>query len=493
MTSPLPADLRLGAVHVVVADVDRSVAWYQRALGLHVHLHEAGLAEVGDGTETVVVLHEDARARPAGRHAGLYHYALLYPSRAELARAAMRLAATRTPIEGASDHRTHEAIYLPDPDGNGIELAADRPRERWPAGLGYDGGPAPLDFDARLAAAMGEPPSEHVRAGLRVGHVHLHVGDIDEALAFYRDVLGFELQANLGTAAFVSAGGYHHHLGVNVWRGRGVGPAPAHNRRPAPLDGAARRRVRGPRAGPVGGHRRRGRRRRLHRPRPVVDGGQLRQHPRFEREDTMNITIIGTGNMARGIATRALAGGHAVTLLGTSADKSEALAGELSGDVRAGAVGDGLESDVVVLAVWYQALDDVLRRYGDQLEGRIVVDITNPVDPQTFQPLNPEAGSAAQEIARRAPGARVVKAFNTTFAGTLVQGEVGGQSLDVFVASDDEDAKRVLGRLAEDGGLRVIDAGPLATARQLEGAGYVHMAIQGGLGTGYGSALKVVA
>lgn len=207
----------------------------------------------------------------------------------------------------------------------------------------------------------------------------------------------------------------------------------------------------------------------------------------------MNITIIGTGNMARGIATRALAGGHAVTLLGTSADKAEALAGELSGEVRAGAVGDALEGDVVVLAVWYQALDDVLSRYGDQLEGRIVVDISNPVDPQTFQPLNPEAGSAAQEIARRAPGARVVKAFNTTFAGTLVQGEVGGQSLDIFVASDDEDAKRVLRQLAEDGGLRVIDAGPLATARQLEGAGYVHMAIQGGLGTGYGSALKVVA
>lgn len=228
MTSPLPADLRLGAVHLVVADVDRSVAWYQRALGLRVHLHEAGLAELGDGTETVVALHEDGRARPAGRHAGLYHYALLYPSRAELARAAMRLAVTRTPIQGASDHRTHEAIYLPDLDGNGIELAADRPRERWPEGLGYDGGPAPLDFDALLATVVDEPPSDHVRAGLRVGHVHLHVGDVDEALAFYRDVLGFELQANLGTAAFVSAGGYHHHLGVNVWQGRGVGPAPAH-------------------------------------------------------------------------------------------------------------------------------------------------------------------------------------------------------------------------------------------------------------------------
>ena len=135
---------------------------------------------------------------PAGRHAGLYHYALLYPSREELARAALRLAATRTPIQGASDHRTHEAIYLPDPDGNGIELAADRPRDRWPAGLGYDGGPAPLDFDALLATVEGETPPEHVGPGLAVGHLHLHVGDVERGLAFYRDVLGFEQQADLG-------------------------------------------------------------------------------------------------------------------------------------------------------------------------------------------------------------------------------------------------------------------------------------------------------
>src|SRR4051794_35375625 len=99
----------------------------------------------------------------------------------------------------------------------------------------------------------------------------------------------------------------------------------------------------------------------------------------------MDITIIGTGNMARGIATRALAGGHAVTLLGTEARKAQALAGELPGDVREGAVGDPLEGDVVVLAVWYQALDDVLGRYGDQLAGKVVVDITNPVDPESFQ------------------------------------------------------------------------------------------------------------
>jgi predicted dinucleotide-binding enzyme len=206
----------------------------------------------------------------------------------------------------------------------------------------------------------------------------------------------------------------------------------------------------------------------------------------------MQITIIGTGNMARGIATRALAGGHTVTLLGTTADNAQALAAELSGDVRAGTVGDPLESDVVVLAVWYQVLDDVLGRYGDQLDGKVVIDITNPVDPQTFQPLNVEAGSAAQEIAQKAPGARVAKAFNTTFAGTLVEGQVAGQPLDVFVASDDDGAKAVLRELAKDSGLRAVDAGPLAVARQLEGAGYLHMAIQGELGTAYGSALKIL-
>ena len=224
----LPAALRLGAVSLTVAQLDRSVGWYQRALGLRVHSHDVTSAELGDGRETLVVLHEDPQARPAGRHAGLYHYALLYPTREELARAALRLAATSTPIDGASDHRTHEAIYLSDPDGNGIELAADRPREAWPRDLGYARGPAPLDFEALMGTIGGEAPAEQVGDGLRMGHLHLHVGDVEQGLGFYRDVLGFELQANLGTAAFVSAGGYHHHLGFNVWRGRGVGPAPEH-------------------------------------------------------------------------------------------------------------------------------------------------------------------------------------------------------------------------------------------------------------------------
>jgi catechol 2,3-dioxygenase len=227
-TAALPATLRLGAVHLTVRDLERSIAWYERALGLQVRAREGASAELGAAGETVVVVHEDPRATPAGRHAGLYHYALLYPSREELARAAVRLAETRTPIQGASDHRTHEAIYLPDPDGNGIELAADRPREAWPQDLGYARGPAPLDFDALLATVEGEPPSPQAADGLRMGHLHLHVGDIDQGLGFYRDVLGFEEQANLGSAAFVSAGGYHHHLGFNVWNGKGVGPPPEH-------------------------------------------------------------------------------------------------------------------------------------------------------------------------------------------------------------------------------------------------------------------------
>jgi 8-hydroxy-5-deazaflavin:NADPH oxidoreductase len=207
----------------------------------------------------------------------------------------------------------------------------------------------------------------------------------------------------------------------------------------------------------------------------------------------MDITIIGTGNMARGIATRALAGGHAVTLLGTETAKAEALAAELSGDVRAGEVGDALTGDVVVLAVWYQAVPDVLARYGEQLDGKVVVDITNPVDPESYAPLSVEAGSVAQEIAGVVPGAKVVKAFNTTFAGTLVEGQVAGTPLDVFVAGDDDGAKAAVQQLAADSGLRAIDVGPLALAHQLEGAGYMNMAIQPGLGTNYGSALKVVA
>jgi catechol 2,3-dioxygenase len=229
-TASLPDALRLGPVRLTVSDLDRSVAWYQRALGLRIQHHDPTIAHLGDGAVTVLELHEDPAARAPGRHAGLYHYALLYPSREELARAAVRLATTRTPIEGASDHGTHEAIYLPDPDGLGIELAADRPRSVWPTPeeeFGR-GGPRPLDLESLLATVAAEHPTPHVGPGLRVGHLHLHVGSIERGLAFYRDLIGFDVWALLPSAAFVSAGGYHHHLGFNTWRGQGVPPAPPH-------------------------------------------------------------------------------------------------------------------------------------------------------------------------------------------------------------------------------------------------------------------------
>jgi catechol 2,3-dioxygenase len=223
----LPATLRLGAVHLTVTDLDRSVAFYESSIGLRVHHREDGVVTMGVGDEDLLILYEEQGARRAGRHAGLYHYALLFPSRQELARAALRLAATQTPIQGASDHGTHEAIYLPDPDGNGIELAADRPRELWPRPLEYAGGPHPLDLDGLLATIAGEEARGKASLGLVVGHVHLHVGDLERGLGFYRDVLGFELMTFMpGAAAFVSAGGYHHHLGFNIWRGEGVPPVP---------------------------------------------------------------------------------------------------------------------------------------------------------------------------------------------------------------------------------------------------------------------------
>jgi 8-hydroxy-5-deazaflavin:NADPH oxidoreductase len=218
--------------------------------------------------------------------------------------------------------------------------------------------------------------------------------------------------------------------------------------------------------------------------------------PYTHREDTqMQITIVGTGNMARGIATRALAGGHDVTLVGTDRSKADALAGELGGAGGSGSVqaGDGPTGDVCVLAIPYAAVSDVLGANGDALSGTVVVDITNPVDFSTFTPLQLDAGSAAQEIAAAAPGAKVVKAFNTTFAGTLVEGSVGGQPLDVFIAGDDDGAKATVKQIVEDGGMRAVDAGPLARARELEALGYLHMALQEPLGTGFSSAVKVVA
>jgi catechol 2,3-dioxygenase len=184
----LPATLRMGAVELTVTDLDRSVDFYESAIGLRLHRREGNRAALGAGGADLLVLVEDPHARRAGRHAGLYHFALLHPSRLELARAAARLAVTRTRISGASDHGISEAIYLPDPDDNGIELAADRGREHWgdlrdPTTLG---GPEPLDLASLMGLVANEEVHAHVDPGTTVGHVHLHVGDFDRGIAFYR-------------------------------------------------------------------------------------------------------------------------------------------------------------------------------------------------------------------------------------------------------------------------------------------------------------------
>jgi catechol 2,3-dioxygenase len=227
-TATLPATLRLGPVHLTVTDLDRSVEFYERSIGLRTNRRGDGEAVLGAGGEDLLVLVEEPGARRAGRHAGLYHFALLHPSRLELARAAKRLIATRTPVSGASDHNISEAIYLPDPDGNGIELAADRARETWgdlsdPTAVG---GPMPLDMEDLLASVEDEEPQAEASPELRVGHLHLHVGDIDGALRFWRDGVGFQVMTSFPSAAFIAAGGYHHHLGLNTWRGEGVPPQP---------------------------------------------------------------------------------------------------------------------------------------------------------------------------------------------------------------------------------------------------------------------------
>jgi NADPH-dependent F420 reductase len=210
------------------------------------------------------------------------------------------------------------------------------------------------------------------------------------------------------------------------------------------------------------------------------------------------VTIIGAGNMGRGIGTRLVSGGHDVQILAPTPEHASSLAQELGGQngaaARGGAIGEQIEGEVVILATPFDAAMEFAQSRGNDLTGRVVVDITNPVDFQTFDGLVvPPDSSAAEEIAKQLPaGVPVVKAFNTTFAGTLTAGKVADQSLDVLVAGDDEGAKTAVATLVESSGMRPIDAGPLRRAQQLEHLGFLHMALQNNLGTGFGSAVKFV-
>lgn len=219
----------LGPVHLTVADLDRAMAFYGGVLGLRARGRDGAAVLTADGDTPLAVLHVRPGARPRPpRTTGLYHYALLLPTRADLARTLLRLSERRYPLEGASDHLVSEALYLPDPDGNGIEIYADRPREAWPTRHGrLQMASEPLEAQDLLREVAGNPPWQGLAPGTRVGHVHLHVAHLASAEAFYRDVLGFDLMLRFGaSAAFLSVGGYHHHIGLNTWAGVGAPPPP---------------------------------------------------------------------------------------------------------------------------------------------------------------------------------------------------------------------------------------------------------------------------
>lgn len=223
-------DTSLGAVHLVVPSLDRSLEFYRQVLGFSVLRREGATADLGSGGTPLLVLSERPGARPRPPHTtGLYHFAVLFPARADLARALQRLIETRYPIEGASDHLVSEAVYLADPDGNGIEIYADRPRSAWPVRNGQlQMATNALDLEGLLTELKTDPrPWSGLPEGTRIGHIHLHVADLRAAETFYRDVVGFDLMLHYGhSASFLSAGGYHHHLGLNTWAGVGAPPPP---------------------------------------------------------------------------------------------------------------------------------------------------------------------------------------------------------------------------------------------------------------------------
>ncbi|HEV2405643.1 MAG TPA: VOC family protein, partial [Ktedonobacterales bacterium] len=170
-----------------------------------------------------------ARSKPP-RTTGLYHVAILLPTRLDLGRTLRRLVESDYPLQGASDHLVSEALYLADPDGNGLEIYRDRPREQWPrVGDQIAMDTLPLDLRALMREAIADGQEwTGVAPGTRIGHVHLQVADLDRAVSFYRDTLGFDLMARMGnSAAFLSAGGYHHHIGLNTWGTAGAPQAPA--------------------------------------------------------------------------------------------------------------------------------------------------------------------------------------------------------------------------------------------------------------------------
>ncbi|MBK8899997.1 MAG: VOC family protein [Anaerolineaceae bacterium] len=221
---------QIGLVTLTVSDLRRSLSFYTRNIGLKLLSQEDQAAVLGTAERPLLHLVEQPGAQHFPNTTGLYHFALLLPSRVELARSLKHMIETETPLGGFSDHSVSEAIYLSDPDGNGIEIYRDRRRDEWPMLNGrLQMNTLPLDLQGLIGELNGRTPAwDGLSAGTKMGHIHLHIRDVDEAEAFYCDVLGFERIMRYGpSAGFVSAGGYHHHIGLNTWAGHGAPPPPS--------------------------------------------------------------------------------------------------------------------------------------------------------------------------------------------------------------------------------------------------------------------------
>lgn len=229
MTGQIAEQTKIGTVALAVSDMSRAVAFYQEHLGFQVHREHGAETMLGAGGDDLLSLKERPGGRAVRGTSGLYHFAILMPNRLELARILRHFANQDTRMQGFSDHLVSEALYLADPDGNGIEVYRDRPRSEWP----YRDGKLmmatePLDLQDILSELPEDDGSwQGLPKKTTIGHIHLHVANISREEAFYRDVLGFELITRYPpSASFLGAGGYHHHIGINVWAGVGAPPPP---------------------------------------------------------------------------------------------------------------------------------------------------------------------------------------------------------------------------------------------------------------------------
>ena len=226
MSKEQPSHRVVGPVTLIVNDLHRCIEFYRDKLGMKLLKSEGPRTTLGAGELELLHLEENPSAPRAGRSTGLYHFAILLPTRADLARQLRRILESGIQLHGAADHDVSEALYLADPEGNGIEIYRDRPREQWE----YSGGQVRMgtgDLDLRGLLASADDGGAEMAAGTIMGHVHLRVSDLPAAEAFYRDVLGFDVTTRYGNqATFLSKFGYHHHLGLNTWGSLNAPPPP---------------------------------------------------------------------------------------------------------------------------------------------------------------------------------------------------------------------------------------------------------------------------